>query len=327
MPKVQRRPAIDASIRLVKLLTLLPRAPHKVSTRQLRDRMAAEGMDVTLRSIQRDLTRLSAHFAISTDGAKPEAGWQWIKGAAELSAPALDDRSALAWVLAGQYLDGLLPHDMKNALQPRFDAARKVLAQTPFARTRRWAERVIAKPRGFQLLPPKVEPGVAEAVQRALLDRRRLTILYLRPSEDEAREAEISVLGLVVRDSLIYLVVVFWGYDEPRQLRLDRIKSARQCDKPAHEPKGFSLSTYVASGEMDWPIGPIINLTLTVSPDLVRVLEETPLSEDQRITAGRAGWARLTASVQDTMELRSWLSSHGKRIKSARFRAVQSPRG
>jgi predicted DNA-binding transcriptional regulator YafY len=315
MPKVRRRPAVDATLRLVKLLTLLPRAPQKVSTRHLRERMAAEGMDVTLRSIQRDLTRLSAHFAITTDGAKPEAGWQWIKGAAELSAPALDDRSALAWMLAGQYLDGLLPSEIKEALQPRFDAAKKVLAQTPFARTRRWAERVIAKPRGFQLLPPKVEPGVPEAVQQALLDRRRLHIHYLRPSDDETSEAEVSVLGLVIRGSVTYLVAVFWEYDDPRLLVMHRIKAAQISQKQAREPKGFSFEAYVNSGEMDWPVGPMIKLKLDIAPDLVRVLEETPLSRDQRIAPARRGWARLTATVQDTMELRAWVASCGGRAR------------
>jgi predicted DNA-binding transcriptional regulator YafY len=318
MPKVRRRPAVDATIRLVKLLTLLPRAPHKVSTRQLRERMAAEGMDVTLRSIQRDLMRLSAHFAITTDGAKPEAGWQWIKGAAELSAPALDDRSALAWVLAGQYLDGLLPHDIKQALQPRFDAAKKVLAQTPFARTRRWAERVIAKPRGFQLMPPKIEPGVPDAVQQALLDRKRLHIHYLRPSDDEPSEAEISVLGLVVRGSVTYIVAVFWEYHDPRLLVMHRIKAAQVAETPAREPRDFSFEAYVNSGEMDWPVGPTIKLKLDIRPDLVRVLEETPLSKGQTIAPIRRGRARLTANVQDSMELRAWVASLGDRARRVR---------
>jgi len=101
--------------------------------------------------------------------------------------------------------------DIRESLRPQFDAAKKVLAQTPFARTRRWAERVIAKPRGFQLLPPKVEPGVPEAVQQALLERNRMRISYLRPSANELRTFEISVFEMVVRGSATYLVVSFWG--------------------------------------------------------------------------------------------------------------------
>jgi predicted DNA-binding transcriptional regulator YafY len=318
MPKVQRRPAIDASIRLVKLLGLLPRAPEKASTRQLRERLAEAGFDVDLRSIQRDLIRLSAHFPITSDDAKPEAGWQWVRAAAELTAPQLDDRAALAWVLAGQYLDALLPEDIKESLRPRFEAAKQVLAKTPFARTRRWAERVIAKPKGFQLLPPKVAPGIAETVQRALLDRKRLTIHYLRPSDDETSEAEVSVLGMVVRDSLTYLVTVFWNYDDPRQLLLHRIKSAQLTETAAREPKDFTFGAYVESGEMDWPVGPMIKLRLDIAPDLVRVLEETPLSEDQQIRSARRGWARLTATVQDTMELQAWIASRAGRARRVR---------
>ena len=175
-PKVTRRPAADVSIRLVKLLAAIPPAPKKASTRQLCDALAARGIEVNLRSIQRDLERLAPHFPITSDGNKPEAGWQWTKGATELSLPGLDDQAALAWVLAGQYLDALLPSDIKDVLSPRFEAARQILAKTPLARTKRWAERVVAKPKGFQLLPPKVVRGVPEAVQEALLNRKRLRI-------------------------------------------------------------------------------------------------------------------------------------------------------
>ena len=324
MPKVQRRPAVDATIRLLKLLTLLPRAPKKISTRQLRDLLAADGMDVNLRSIQRDLTRLSAHFAITTDGAKPEAGWQWTKGAAELSVPGLDDRTALAWVFAGQYLDALLPEDIKETLKPRFEAARKVLAQTPFARTRRWAERVIAKPRGFQLLPPKVEPGVPEAVQRALLDRKRLRISYLQPSRDKPMEAEISVLGLVVRGSVTYPVALFWDYERPLHVAMHRIKRAILLDTPSREPSGFSLSQFVESGEMDWPVGPIRRVEFEVTADLARILLETPISNDQVIArVAHRGWVRIQATVAETMEFHAWLRAQGERLRRCRFSAAK----
>ena len=115
-----------------------------------------------------------------------------------MSAPGLDDRAALAWVLAGEYLDALLPSDIKAALRPRFDAARKVLSQTPFARTRRWAERVTAKPKGYQLLPPKLEAGVPEAVQQALLDRRRLSTTCVPATTRHQRPTSASSAWLFV---------------------------------------------------------------------------------------------------------------------------------
>lgn len=315
MSKVRRRAAIDASVRLIKLLTLIPRAPQKVSSRQLHERLAAESIDVTLRSVQRDLARLSSHFAITSDDAKPEAGWQWARGASELSAPGLDDRAALAWVLAGEYLEALLPSDIKAALRPRFDAARKVLSQTPFARTRRWAERVAAKPKGYQLLPPKLEAGVPEAVQQALLDRRRLQIHYLRPSDDETSEAEISVLGLVVRGSVTYLVAVFWEYDDPRLLVMHRIKKAKVVDTASREPGGFDFRSYVESGVLDWPIGPLKKIRLIIAEDLARILDETPICSDQKIVRRGSGWATLTGTVIDSVELRDLIKSWGNRVK------------
>lgn len=327
MSKVRRRAAVDSSIRLIKLLSLVPRGPRKLPARQLRDCLADAGFDVDLRTVQRDLQRLSSSFPVTSDEARPEAGWQYARGAAELSAPALDERSALAWKLAEQYLEALLPADIHAQLRPRFEAAHQVLAASQFARTRRWAERVVAKPRGFQLMAPKVVPGVPETIQTALLDGKRVKLSYRRPHDGKVLDAECSVLGLVVRGQVTYLVTVFWDYDDVRLLVMHRIRAAEVLDKPAREPKGFSFADYVQSGELEWPIGPVRQLRMQVTPDLATILEETPIGPDQAIDPPKRGWRQVTVTVQDTMELRTWIDSLGERRRAVRFGARKASGG
>jgi predicted DNA-binding transcriptional regulator YafY len=174
------------------------------------------------------------------------------------------------------------------------------------------------------LLPPKVEPGVPEAVQRALLDRKRLRISYLRPSEDEARQFEVSVLGLVVRGSVTYLVTVFLGYSKPRILAMHRIKHAAATENPAVEPPGFSFADYVASGELDWPVGEPTRVSFEVTEDLARVLTETRAADDQHIgPPNRNGWCSVSCTLPNTVETRHWLLSLGPRCRRVRYLARQ----
>jgi len=191
---------------------------------------------------------------------------------------------------------------------------------------RRWSERVIAKPRGFQLQPPKVSPGVPEAVQRALLDRKRLAIRYRQPAGDEPMDAEISVLGLVVRGAVTYLVTVFWDYQHPRLLTMHRILAADILATPSQEPAGFSFPDYVNSQQLDWPVGPPCTFVADVTTDLAVILEETRLSPTQVISPARNGWRRISAEVNDTMEFRAWVASLGDRCRNGQFKRARRSR-
>jgi hypothetical protein len=129
------------------------------------------------------------------------------------------------------------------------------------------------------------------------------------------------VLGLVVRGQVTYVVTVFWDYDDPRLLVMHRITAASLLDIPAREPKGFSFAEYVQSGELEWPIGPVRQLSMQVRPDLGTILEETPIASDQHVAPPKRGWRRVTATVQDTMELRAWIDSLGERCRAVKFGA------
>ena len=70
----------------------------------------------------------------------------------------------------------------------------------------------------------------------------------------------INPIGLVVRDSVIYLVATLAENDELRQFVLHRIKSAQVLEDPATSPRGFDLDEYIAKGGFGWPTGKNIRL-------------------------------------------------------------------
>lgn len=67
--------AKDTLLRLFALLRLIPTEPQRIATPTLLEKLRERGFSVTLRSIQRDLNRLSIPFSLQcNDSEVPSAG-------------------------------------------------------------------------------------------------------------------------------------------------------------------------------------------------------------------------------------------------------------
>lgn len=67
---------METLLRQWAMLRLIPRYPRRVDTNRLQDELNQQGFPITLRSIQRDLNKLSAVLPIGCDQSKPQ-GWWW----------------------------------------------------------------------------------------------------------------------------------------------------------------------------------------------------------------------------------------------------------
>ena len=152
-------------------------------------------------------------------------------------------------------------------------------------------------------------------VYEALLRTKQLELDY-RPRKPKRKEPyRINPLGLVVRDSVIYLVASLAENDELRQFVLHRIKFAHVLDEPAISPRGFDLDRYIAKGGFGWPTGRKIRLVAIFDHGPAQTLGETPLSRDQTITELDGKRFKLTATLQETKELHWWLLSFGPEVE------------
>ena len=79
---------MDALLRHWAMLRLIPRHPRRIDTGRIRDELARQGYDITLRSIQRDLNKLSAVLPLCSDQSKPQ-GWWWQADADLLEIPGI----------------------------------------------------------------------------------------------------------------------------------------------------------------------------------------------------------------------------------------------
>ena len=104
-----------------------------------------------------------------------------------------------------------------------------------------------------------------------------------------------------------------FGYDTQCLYAVHRIASATVLGESVKRPKGYSLDAFIDRGAAQFGSGETITLKARVSDDLARLLEETPISKDQKITR-RSGVHTLTATVPDSWQLHFWIRSQGPAI-------------
>lgn len=309
---------METILRYFQMLRLIPKEPGYISTPDLLLKLQGLGYKVDIRTVQRDLINLSGsglfHLTSSED-TKP-LRWFWPKRAELVQIPMMSAEEALTFKLVKQFLDPLLPKSVNNQLSGYFTQAQNTLKISPLAQ---WGDKVRIIPNNQSLLPAQINDEVLSVVYEALLKNRRFSAVYRRRAKpkDETVSYEVNPLGLILKDSAVYLVATLWDYQDIKQLAMHRFQEASLLDKAVGVPKGFSLDDYIADGEFDYPTlsGRTIQLSLHIQPWLNKQLTETPLSADQLITPIDETTYRLQATVKDTHQLRWWLKSLGTDVE------------
>ena len=237
-----------------------------------------------------------------------------MKDAPAFGLPALDPQTALTLKLAQNYLNLELPTATLDYLSPYFKAADNVLSEMG-GRLAKWPDKVRVLPKGQPLLPPRIDGDVQRVVYQALMENRRAEVVYRKPAEVMEQTFEISPLGLVVRNQVVYIVCTIGESKKTYLLVLHRIQKAQLLDKPAAVIKGFSLEKYIQQGEFGLPTGRKVRLEAVFTHLAGRHLLETALSGDQDTEILPDGRIRITATVVETEELKMWLRSFGDGVE------------
>lgn len=302
----------DTFFRYYDMLQLIPRYPQTIDTERIKTLLEECQHSITLRSIQRDLHKLSVVFMLENDNARPQ-GWYWSPNAKQFTLPALDPQAALTLHMVSQHITSLLPASTVIHLQPWFKAAEGILASHGNGLSK-WSNKVRVIPKGFPRIPPAVDAVAQTAVTQAVLMERQLELTYLANGATEPWTRVIHPLAIVVRDQVIYLLCTFTGHKDVRQLVLHRIQAANVLESPALRPANFDLDAYIASGKMGITQGhDKLKLEAYFAPHLAIHLDESPISTDQKLDEVDKE-IRLRATVPDTLELRLWLKSFGDEV-------------
>lgn len=314
MPK--RSDTTETVLLALELLRRIPRG-RKVSAPELHEQLSNTPHARDLRTIQRQLELLSEHFEIERDERSKPYGYRWKERANGLALPVLSEQESIMLALAQQHLRNLLPASLMKSMDGFFQQAHANLGNGPGGkRGREWLSKVRVVSTTQPLLPPKIRPGVFEAVSNALYGNFWLDVDY-KNAAGQRKAARVMPLGLAQQGARLYLVCRFEGYDNERTLALHRIGGAQVSPHTFERPRDFDLEKYDADGRFGFGDGKRIRLTFRIDKDAGLHLLESPLSADQQVTDLGAQF-EICATVVETAQLEWWLRGFGDQVRGIR---------
>ena len=309
----KRSDTLETVLLAVELMRRIPRG-RKVTAGELHQQLKDAGIERELRTIQRQLEMLSEHFEIERDDRSKPYGYRWLEQAKALAMPNLTPQESLLLQLAEEHLKNLLPPRLMKSMDAFFSQARRNLGSESTARLEReWPGKVRVVATSQPLLPPKIVPGVFEAVSEALYANRWLTLDY-QNSAGKRRSITVMPLGLAQQGPRLYLVCRFDGFNNERSLALHRIRKAEASTLTFERPAEFNLQKYDDDGRFGFGEGHRVQLRFRITKDAGLHLTESPLSTDQQYVEAQDGWLEIIATVVDSAMLDWWLRGFGKAV-------------
>ena len=300
----------ESLLRQWEMLKRIPRAPRKVTANEIFASLEAVGMYTSLRTIQRDLHSLSKAFPLTFDDGKP-IGWSWRKDAPTFDLPGMDPHAALTFALVEAHLLKALPTGTTSHLQPWFEQARNVVA-TSSSSVFNWKNKIRFVSQSMIHHPQEVDQQVQSVVYDCLLKGHQINITYKAISTDTPPKSyPVHPLGLVINEDAIYLLCTIKERTEVSTLMMQRILTAEATDTPIRIPIDFDIDKVAAASFQIKLQNAPLKLVLKFNRHEAKRLEEAPISTDQSISPIDDEWVRVTATVDDTVQMRRWVGSLG----------------
>lgn len=288
-----------------------------MGTRELQELLAREGIEISLRTIQRDLNQISQRFPIESNKTIPQ-GWRWQSDAPLQSLPHMTSSQAVTFMMVEEHLKHLLPPSLIEEMNPWFDLARRNLSS--HNNVRQWINRVRIVPATQPLIPPVVERQAQQAIYEGLLQDKQIECVYRsRGPHGEDRQYTLNPLALVQKGSIIYLICTRHDKSDVQTFALHRFKSAHVLDLRALHPVDFDIDAYIESGALGFRVDfsqPTrhVDLELVMHEMDALYFTESQLSKEQKIEKLSNNLYKVSANVPFTSQLTWWLRSFGQKL-------------
>lgn len=315
-----RREITDTLQFALAVLALIPHRLHKTAS-DIRDELEANSIRRDLRSVQRMLNTLADVYPqLEVYTERKPYGYRWGTQAPKIMLPSMSSIEALLLVMSQNYLRNFLPQDLNNSLQSYFQEATAVLkAQATDQSAKDWLEKVRFSPPTQPLIPPQIDPELIESVTHCLFNNLEMALTY-QNRLGEISEYVVHPYGLIDRAPVLYLVADSLrtaGADRRiRTFAAHRMLKARELSHTFDRPVDFDLDEYVTEGRHMFGKGERVKLSFEIRGSPGMHLQEAHLSADQGIEELDDGWLRVTATVNESLELKRWMNGFGEDIRA-----------
>lgn len=343
--------AIKTIYRRLNILMLFSRKNKVLTTGEIARKLRKEGDDIDESLLLRTLKLLEKagllemvreeededhdHDYECEDIRSPKTKlWRWPTGLDSRIKifPKFSIGEIIAFRLMELMLKPLLPKESYDTLLPYFRAARNQAEMMPkWDKINTWEKKVRVVPPAQPLLPPEPPPTIysdktrdqwrtdQETIREVLLEglfhNQQCEIHYQQLWRDEPAHWIIHPLVYLQRGPAFYLLCMINDFTDVRQLALHRMLSAKVLDDKARKPEGFDVDKEVERSQGMGGSGEPMRLVARFWKQAGSHLMETRLSADQIVGDDGDYHFRLTATVNDTAQLRWWLLSFGSKVE------------
>ena len=321
------------------ILKAIPPFGHSISRAEIQERLFGDKNPTTTRMLQRyleqlceDILELKDNRKIDTDGNKVGMPtYSWCEKGPPVFMGSLGINEVLAFGVLKQIGVEWMPQVMQKALDPFFNEAMgeaQVLVSienqnksNSVKKTKRWLKKIHHLPVGVRFKSLPIDKNVELVVHESLLKETCIQVKYQKNQGIESK-ITLSPQALVRRGDRSYLYAKPVGVHHVKPYLMNRILAAKEVLGDFETVENFDIQEILKKGiaypEFDENLyGKPIKLELWVDDGTARWLGETPLSDDQVISAplNRTDGYYLNASVLLQEELIWWIRSMGGNIQ------------
>lgn len=296
----------------IEILSRIPRT-HFITSSQLLENLAAAGIEVRMRKLQRYMATICEYdqFGIECDKRSRPYGYRRTVKGTTIAATQLSANESLLLRLAQEHMRFLMPPSLSRSLSPLFEAASSNFSESGAGTPQEaWLKKIAVVSGTIPMIAPNIKPRIFDDVSEALFREVKLEIEY-RNTAEKTVTGIVSPLGLVQQDVRLYLVCRFDGFDNIRHLALHRLTDTRLTELASERPKDFTLDEYIRSRLFNYTNGKSEKILLQfefTNPKTALNLSETPFNRSQRIQKLSGSLWRLTVEIEDSPLLDGWLA-------------------
>ena len=305
----------STTLRHISMLKLIPKYPSYILTSSIKNQLAEQGFDVSLRTIQRDLENLSSVMGITCINSADGNQWQYINSGNEIL-PAIQPAEALLLCIAKEQLSSILPFTALNQLEPRFNKAEETLKISE--KFKDWRDRIKIINTGFPLIANDVLDDLRSSVYEAILNKKQIKLVY-RIKVGELKEYTLNSHGLIIRSNSHYLVAS--KFESPDNFQLFKLSKMHEVTALNEDnlPCESDIKTYLCTNASGFLLSKIpIKLEMLVTGPALSLLQEGTMSSNQTLKISQLkgkSIATVTATVEFTQDLVHFLVGFGGFVK------------
>ena len=279
--------------------------------RRMTARELASRLEVSRRTVQRDMESLSAAGVPVTAERGAGGGWSLVEGyRTNLTGLSAGEIQALFLTGPPRLLEDLKLNKASESGLIKLLAALPSVSRPDAEYVR---QRIHVDVTGWN---PTEETFPHLALLQDAVWRERKVLLTYGQSEDCAAVRLADPLGLVAKGSVWYLVASVSG--DLRSYRVSRVRDVRVTEEPCERPAGFDLAAYWARASAEFKAKfPRFDATLRVHPELLpRLHAAVRFARVERVGPPAAdGWSEVHMRFQFEWEAAELALGLGPRVE------------